>query len=93
MEHSSSGTLMRPTPEQNHALLKSHGAQIEALRLAVIALAAQADKPALLQGYDAACAVVLAHRQATAQPDDFLSILDARLKALRLALQAGTDPA
>lgn len=87
--------VIRATPEENHELLKSHGAQIEALRLAVIALASQADGSRLLAHYDAACEVTLAHRQATPQPDDYLTTLEHRLRILRgaLAEAASTRPA
>lgn len=80
---------MRPTPETNHALLKSHGAQIEALRLVVIALAMQSDRQKLLRDYDAACEALTAHRQATAKPDDYLETLDVQLAQLRAALAQG----
>lgn len=83
--------VIRATPEENHELLKSHGAQIEALRLAVIALASQADGSRLLAHYDAACEVTLAHRQATPQPDDYLATLEWCMDLLRTVLAGAAD--
>ncbi len=83
---------MTTPPEAMYALLKSLGAQLEALRLAVYALAGQADGEQLLHHYDAGAVVLRANQQGKPLPDDYLAELDHRLDELRRALAIAAPP-
>lgn len=83
---------MRPTPETNHALLQSLGAQFEVLRLAFYSLLPQVDVVELLRNFDAGATVLMANQQGKPLPEDYLVQLEDRLARIRAVIEVHAQP-
>lgn len=75
-------------------LTEELGAQIEALRAAVFALASQSEPEPLATAFDAATELLQARQQGRALPDSYLEALDQALAQMRIGLRlaAGAAP-
>lgn len=79
---------------QMYELIESLGAEVEALRAATFAIAAQLDPDALDLAFQAASTIASAHLQGSRKPDRYIEQVDERLRAMHasLRLASGAPP-